>query len=121
MQFALPPLTDLAAFGFLALIVLVTIGFFGVLVYLDHRKTMALIETGQYTEATRDESAWILAAGLLLVAVGVGQAVEAVAAGTPIEGLTVAFVGVAALAYYALRRRERSSGDADRSRSHSEQ
>lgn len=121
MQFALPPLTDLAAFGFLALVVLAIVGFFGVLVYLDHRQTMALVEAGQYAEAKRDDSAWILAAGLLLVAIGVGQAVEAVAAGAPIEGLTVALVGVAALAYYALRRRERPSGHADQSRSHAEQ
>lgn len=113
MQFALPPVTDLVAFGFLALVVLVTIGFFAAVLYAEHRKTMALIETGQYADA-RDDPTWVLAAGLLLVAIGVGQAVEALAAGAPLEGLTVALVGVAALAYYGIQRRSRT--DADHSR-----
>lgn len=113
MQFALPALTDLAAFGFLAVVVLAGTAFAGALLYLDHRKTMALIESGQYEAERRERNTWILAAGLLLVAVGLGQAVEAVAAGTPPEGLTLALVGGAALVYYVVRRRERPSNNAD--------
>ncbi|AUV82817.1 hypothetical protein C2R22_15195 [Salinigranum rubrum] len=109
MQFALPPLTDLAAFGFLTLVVLAVTGFVGALLYLDHRQTMALIASGQYADAKRDGRAWVLAAGLVLVAIGVGQAAESVAAGMPPEGLTLALVGVAALVYYVVRRRERPS------------
>jgi hypothetical protein len=114
MQFALPPLTDLAAFGFLALVVVAITVFAGALLVLDHRQTMALIASRQYADARRDGRAWVLAAGLLLVALGVGQAVEAVAVGAPPEGLTVALVGCAALVYYAVRRHERPSDAANR-------
>lgn len=117
MQFLLPALTDLAVFGFLALVVVAATAFAGALLYLDHRQTMALVESGQYADAKRDGRVWMLAAGLLLVAIGVGQAVEAVAAGAPPEGLTVALVGCAALVYYAVRRRERPTA-VDDCRSH---
>jgi hypothetical protein len=114
MQFALPPLTDLAAFGFLALAVAAITAFAGALLVLDHRQTMALIASGQYADARRDGRAWVLATGLLLVALGVGRAAEAVAVGAPPEGLTVALVGCAALVYYAIRRHEHPADAADR-------
>ena len=104
---ALPSVADAAVFGFLALVVVLTLGLVGALAYLDHRKTMALVESGQYVEVEVDAGAptWVLAVGLVLLAVGLGEVAEALVAGAPVEGLTTAFVGLAALAYYALKRR----------------
>jgi uncharacterized membrane protein len=114
MQFAsLPPFTDLALFGFLALVVVVTVGLVGALAYLDHRKTMALVETGQYAASERDSRDWVLAVGLVLVAIGLGGIAETLVAGAPVEGLTTAFVGLAALAYYAVKRRVTAAPVAD--------
>lgn len=78
--------------------------------YMDHRKEMRLIEEGAYAEAAEDSRAWILALGLLLVALGLGNAVESYLGGGGIEGITAFFVGVAALAYYAIKRRQGQSG-----------
>ena len=85
--------------------------------YMDHRKEMRLIEEGAYAEAAEDSRAWILAVGLLLVAVGLGNAIESYLGGAGIEGITAFLVGLAALAYYAIKRRQggasedRESGD----------
>jgi hypothetical protein len=115
MQFvSFPPLADLAVFGFLALVVLATVGLVGALAYLDHRKTMALVETGQYAASERDSRDWVLAVGLVLVAIGLGGIAETLVAGAPIEGLTTAFVGLAALAYYAVKHRATAAPAADR-------
>ena len=106
---ALPSVADAAVFGFLALVVVLTLGLVGALAYLDHRKTMALVESGQYVEAEAEADAgaptWVLAVGLVLLAIGLGGVAEALVAGASVEGLTTAFVGLAALAYYALKRR----------------
>lgn len=80
-------------------------------VYLDHRRTVALIEAGEYRAA--DSRAWVLGGGLLALAIGVGQTVESYAAtGTIGDGPTLALVGVAALVYWTIRRRQ-SVGVAD--------
>ncbi|WP_336001149.1 hypothetical protein [Halorientalis halophila] len=78
--------------------------------YMDHRKEMRLIEEGAYAEAAEDSRAWILAVGLLLVAIGLGNAVETYLATGGVDGITAVFVGVAALAYYAIKRRQGLSG-----------
>ncbi|SEN44027.1 hypothetical protein SAMN05216388_1003116 [Halorientalis persicus] len=78
--------------------------------YMDHRKEMRLIEEGAYAEAAEDSRAWILAVGLLLVAIGLGNAIESYLGGAGIEGITAFLVGLAALAYYAIKRRQGRSG-----------
>ena len=80
--------------------------------YMDHRKEMRLIEEGAYAEAAEDSRAWILAVGLLLVAVGLGNAIESYLGGAGIEGITAFLVGLAALAYYAIKRRQGQSSAA---------
>jgi uncharacterized membrane protein HdeD (DUF308 family) len=86
-------------------------GFVAVVVYLEHRKEMALIESGQYPVDT-DTRAWVLAGGLLALAVGVGQLVVTLAnRGAVGPGVVLALVGVAALVYYFVKRRqERRNG-----------
>jgi uncharacterized membrane protein YidH (DUF202 family) len=89
-----------------AVALVVVFGFVGVVIYLEHRKEMALIESGDYPVES-DTRGWILAAGLLALAVGVGQLVVSLTeTGTVGPGLTLALVGVAALVYYFLRRRQ---------------
>lgn len=79
-------------------------GFIAVVVYLEHRKEMALIEAGEYP-AGSDSRAWVLAGGLLALAVGAGQVVTSLLSdGTVGSGLTLALVGVAGLVYYAVKR-----------------
>jgi hypothetical protein len=100
----------LASFAALGLAVL---GFGGLLLYLEHRTEMALIETGQYAEARSDSRAWVLGGGLVLLALGLANVVTTLlAGGTPEEGVAAAFLGLAALAYYLYRRREERT-DAD--------
>jgi hypothetical protein len=90
-----------------AAIALAVLGFGGLLLYLEHRKEMALIETGQYDEYRRDSRAWVLGGGLVLLALGLADVVTALLAGsTPQEGVAAAFLGLAGLAYYFYRRRE---------------
>jgi hypothetical protein len=103
-QFTLPegPFV-LAAVGVMFLLVF---GFVLGIVYLEHRKEMALIETGQYPVET-DSRAWVLAGGLLALAIGIGQVLTSLSAdGTVGSGLTLALVGVAGLVYYFLKRRQ---------------
>mgnify|MGYP006934456619 FL=1 len=66
---------------------------------------MKLIETGQYAEP-REPGAWVLAAGLLLLAFGLADLLRAAWTDTvPDDGLTLTLLGVAALVYFAYRRR----------------
>ena len=82
------------------------LAFFAAILYTEHRKEMKLIETGQYAEP-RESGAWVLAAGLLLLALGLADLLRAVWTGTvPDDGLTLTLLGVAALVYFAYRRRE---------------
>ena len=112
-------LDGLVPLAFVLVVMFVTFGFIAVVVYLEHRKEMALIEAGEYGKV-EDSRAWILAVGLLLVAIGVGSVVESVLAGGVVgEGITAALVGVAALVYYWIKRRQTGTtvedGDANRS------
>jgi hypothetical protein len=103
LQFA--PLADTALVVALAVVALGLLAFGAWVVYLEHRTRVALVEAGEYRAA--DGRAWVLGGGLLALAVGVGQAVEAWAAtGVVGDGPTLALVGVAALVYYLVRRRE---------------
>ena len=80
--------------------------FGAVMVYLDHKKEMALIESGQYEEVNPDPRAWILGGGLLLIALGLGSTISSFLAGNAVgDGVTAIFVGLAALAYYFYKRR----------------
>jgi hypothetical protein len=81
--------------------------FFVAILYAEHRKEMKLIESGQYPVADREAGTWVLAAGLLLLALGLADLLRAVWLGTvPDDGLTLTLLGVAALFYFAFRRRE---------------
>ena len=97
--------------GVLALVVvalafLTGLAFFAAILYTEHRKEMKLIETGQYAEP-RESGAWVLAAGLLLLALGLADLLRAVWTGTgPDDGLTLTLLGAAALVYFTYRRRE---------------
>jgi len=96
-------------FGLAALGILFVLG----IVYMEHRKEMALIEAGAHEEVTEDGRAWILGGGLLLVAIGLGTVVEALLAGEAVDGgVTALFVGLAALVYYAVKRRQSAADDA---------
>lgn len=103
----------LLAFGFVLVVVGLGLGLVLAIAYMDHRKEMRLIEEGAYAEAAEDSRAWILALGLLLVAIGLGNAVEAFLGGTEIDGITAFLVGLAALAYYAIKRRQGSAPGED--------
>ncbi|MGM0592573.1 MAG: hypothetical protein ACQETI_13290 [Halobacteriota archaeon] len=95
--------------GLMALVVLAGFGIFVSILYTEHRKEVALIEAGVYGEPEDDLRAWILALGLLLVAVGLADIVTAALSGAvPDNGVPLAFVGVAALAYYYFTCRESS-------------
>ncbi|ELZ66875.1 hypothetical protein C5B91_11675 [Haloferax sp. Atlit-10N] len=87
-------------------IAVVIFAFAGAVVYLEHRKEMALIESGHYDEVGRDSRAWILGGGLLVLALGLGSVVSALLSGGAVgDGVTAVFVGLAALAYYFYKRR----------------
>mgnify|MGYP000397321614 CR=1 FL=1 len=89
------------------LVAFAVVAFGAWVVYLDHRRTAALIEAGEYR--ADDGRAWVLGGGLLAVAIGLGQTTESYAAtGAVGDGPTLALVGVAALVYWAVRRRERA-------------
>jgi hypothetical protein len=94
-------------------VLVVSAGFFGFLAlvyYLEWRKEMRLIEAGEYRQEA--VGSWVLAAGLVALAVGLASVVNAVARGVvPDEGLVLAFLGVAGLVYYHLRRREARRAD----------
>ena len=97
------------------LVAFALVAFGALVVFLDHRRTMALIEAGEYRSA--DGRAWVLGGGLLALAVGLGQTVEVyVASGAVGDGPTLALVGVAALVYWAIRRRESTAVSDDRDR-----
>jgi hypothetical protein len=88
------------------LIVLGAIALFGAVLYTEHRKEMKLIETGQYPEGGESDR-WVLAAGLVLLALGLADLLRAAWVGeSPGNGLTLALLGVAALVYVAFRHRE---------------
>ncbi|ACV48589.1 MULTISPECIES: DUF6249 domain-containing protein [Halomicrobium] len=101
--------------GFVFVVILLAIGLSALAIWVDHRKEMALIEQGRYPEDPNP--AWVLAAGFLLFGYGIGSAINGFAAGAPgVQGAVPAFLGLAALAYYFVRRREgieraRSDGD----------
>ncbi|ELZ78535.1 hypothetical protein C455_12648 [Haloferax larsenii JCM 13917] len=99
---------DTLFFAPFVLLGIAILGFGAVAVYLDHKKEMALIESGQYADADRDSRAWILGGGLLLLALGLGSVVSSFlsgGSGAVGEGVTAVFVGLAALAYYFYKRR----------------
>ena len=101
--FALGELLFFAPFVLLGIAILV---FGAVIVYLDHEKEMALIESGQYADVDADSRAWILGGGLLVLALGLGSVVSALLSGGAVgDGVTAVFVGLAALAYYFYKRR----------------
>jgi len=107
MQFLFEFPGELAALGFVIATLAVVFGFVLAVVYLEHRKEMALIEAGAYEQVREDGRAWILGGGLLLLAVGIGTVLESLLTGGAVgDGVTVALVGVAALVYYWLKRRE---------------
>ena len=113
LQFSVPE----SSFVLAAVAVLfgIVFAFVAVVIYLEHRKEMALIEAGQYP-VDADSRAWVLAGGLLALAVGVGQVVVSLAnEGTVGPGVTLALVGVAGLVYYYLKRRQ-DGREADESR-----
>ena len=98
---------DTLMFGVL---ILAFVAVVGGIVYLEHRKEMALIEAGAYPERGADN--WILGAGLVLVALGVANVVNVLwQNGVPGEGLAMALLGVAALVYYYIKRRGASNAD----------
>jgi MYXO-CTERM domain-containing protein len=101
----------LVGMGLLLVAVLALVGIFA---YTEHRKEMALIESGQYAAENVQPAPWVLAVGLLLLAVGLADVVRAAWAGTvPGDGLTSAALGLAALAYYWFRRRGTRDADAE--------
>jgi hypothetical protein len=103
LQFGLGETVFLVGFG---AVILLTLAFFGGVVYLDHRKEMALIEAGVYDETRTDSRAWILGGGLVLLALGLANVTTTLlAGGVPQEGVAAAFLGLAALAYYFYKRR----------------
>lgn len=110
MQFQLDFLGEFAALGFVIATFVVVFGFILAIVYLEHRKEMALIEAGAYEQVREDSRAWILGGGLLLLAVGIGTVVESLLTGATVgDGITAALVGAAALAYYWIKRRQSES------------
>jgi len=85
------------------------------LLYTEHRKEIALIESGEYGDVTARPAPWLLGAGLVLFAVGMADVFRAVWLGSvPDEGLTLTALGLAALAYYWFRRREVRAADGER-------
>jgi Asp/Glu/hydantoin racemase len=95
------------ALGFALLVVALGIVMILGIVYMEHRKEMKLIEAGAYEAVKEDSRAWILAVGLLLLAVGVGNMLEDAIAGVPVvDGITAALIGIAALVYYGIKRRQ---------------
>jgi hypothetical protein len=103
LQFPGEGVVGLAVVG---IVFLTALAFFGAILYTEHRKEMKLIETGQYA-AERESGTWLLAAGLLLLALGLADLLRSVWAGAvPEDGLTLTLLGVAALVYFAYRRRE---------------
>ncbi|AZH26088.1 hypothetical protein [Haloplanus aerogenes] len=98
----------------IGLVFLTGLAFFAAILYTEHRKEMKLIETGQYAEQ-QESGTWMLAAGLLLLALGLADLLRAAWAGAvPEEGLTLTLLGVAALVYFAFHRREaRRAADRD--------
>ncbi|MFC7202098.1 hypothetical protein ACFQJC_01115 [Haloferax namakaokahaiae] len=88
------------------LLVVVMLAFLAGIAYFEHKKEMALIESGQYLAADRDPRAWILAGGLVVLALGLGDVVSSLLSGTDFSGgITAVFLGIAALAYYFYKRR----------------
>ncbi|MFC6824696.1 hypothetical protein [Halopelagius fulvigenes] len=78
----------------------------GGIVYLEHRKEMALIEAGMYDPEAADPRAWVLGGGLVALALGLADVTTTLlAGGVPQEGIAATFVGLAALAYYFYKRR----------------
>ncbi|MDY7082937.1 MAG: hypothetical protein SXQ77_11180 [Halobacteria archaeon] len=99
-------------FAFLALVIVIAGFVFWKVARIEHEKEMKLIEEGEYPK--KEDTKWVLAIGLILVAIGVGRVVEAILNNTTdFDGITVALLGVAALIYHFLSRRSKIEPDAD--------
>ncbi|WP_423750742.1 hypothetical protein [Salinirarus marinus] len=97
---------EAAVFGVVAFVILAALALVGALAYAEHRKEMPLIEAGAYEEARGDRT-WLLAAGLLLLAVGIADLLRSALLGVvPESGITLSMLGLASLVYYYLRLRE---------------
>jgi hypothetical protein len=95
------------ALAVVGLAFLTALVFFGAILYTEHRKEMTLIESGQYADVREAPGTWVLAAGLLLLALGLADLLRAAWLGVvPEDGFTLALLGLAALVYFAFRRRE---------------
>lgn len=101
----IPIQVDVVGLGIIAFL-LAMVAFGAAALYFAHRQTVLRIETGAH-DGERADRRWILAVGLVLLAVGVANSVEAAVVGD-LAGLelTVAAVGAAALAYYFVVDRE---------------
>lgn len=87
-------------------ILALTIGLLAV--YWDHRRKMAMIEKGiapEEEEMPSSDNWWILAAGLILAAIGAGTTFESYARGGPPTGIAPLFIGLAVITYFLIRRR----------------
>ena len=99
---------DTLVFG---VVILAFVAVVGGIVYLEHRKEMALIEAGAYDD--RESDNWILGAGLVLLALGVADVANALwQNAVPGDGLAMALLGAAALVYYYLKHRGAANGSA---------
>lgn len=77
-------------------------------IYFEYKRERALIESGEYDPeaASRGTLSLVLAVGLLLVAYGAGSFVQALSVNAyGFRGVTPAFLGLALLVYYVVRKR----------------
>ena len=103
------------AFGALTFFIIFgsLIAFVAGAVYLEHRKEMALIEAGAYDDVKESDN-WILGAGLVLLAIGLANVVNAALQGSiPGDGLALTLLGVAALVYYYIKHRGATGATTD--------
>ena len=78
-----------------------------------HRERMLMIEKGSYSPAPFDLDTFSLLSGILLVAVGLTLTIAFIVVGTTaytlLGGLIPLTVGIALLAFFALRAKQRSA------------
>jgi hypothetical protein len=82
----------------------------GLVIYWDHKRNLALIETGLYRPLSRAQSFQVW--GLVVTGVGMALFVGSFWVGMPgveLGGLVVAFIGIALLIFSAVTRRTRPS------------